>query len=70
MASTISPASTAAPASCKVVLANSIAKNLLAEVAAGLKLLAFKPLLVGLLANDDPAAKQYADYSAKTCLEK
>jgi hypothetical protein len=70
MATTASSASTAFPASCKVILANSIAKNLLAEVADGLKQLSFKPLLVGFLANDDPAGKQYADYSAKTCLEK
>lgn len=27
------------------------------------------PLLVGFLANDDPAAKKYAEWTAKTCQE-
>lgn len=54
----------------KVILAGTIAKGLLAEVAEGLSILSFKPKLVGFLANEDPAAKVYADYSAKTCIEK
>jgi methylenetetrahydrofolate dehydrogenase (NAD+) len=58
------------PPHCKVVLAGTIAKNLLAEVSQGLSTLAAKPKVVGLLANDDPAAKMYADWSAKTCIEK
>lgn len=58
------------PATCKVVLAGTIAKGLLAEVADGLSKLNEKPKLVGLLANDDPAAQMYADWSAKTCIEK
>lgn len=58
------------PASCKVVLANNIAKNLLAEVQHGLKDLTRPPHLLGLLANADPAAKLYADWTAKTCKEK
>lgn len=56
--------------SCKVVLANAIAKSLLAEVQEGLTKIDKKPLLVGFLANDDPAAEKYAEYSAKTCTEK
>jgi methylenetetrahydrofolate dehydrogenase (NAD+) len=59
-----------APASCKVLLANSIAKNLLAEVQHGLLQLRRPPHLLGVLANSDPAAKLYADWTAKTCKEK
>lgn len=55
---------------CKVILAGSIAKGLLAEVAEGLSKLSSKPKLVGFLANGDPAAQLYADWSAKTCREK
>jgi hypothetical protein len=62
-------ATPAAP-TCKVVLAGTIAKGLLAEVADGLSKLNDKPKLVGLLANSDPAAQMYADWSAKTCREK
>ncbi|KAG8631229.1 hypothetical protein KVT40_000369 [Elsinoe batatas] len=54
---------------CKVVLAGSIAKKLQTEVAEGLKRLSRKPLLVGYLANSDPAARMYADWTGKTCLE-
>ncbi len=60
----------AVPATCKVITAVTIAKGLLSEVAEGLSKLQFKPKLVGFLANNDPAAKQYAEYSAKTCKEK
>jgi methylenetetrahydrofolate dehydrogenase (NAD+) len=63
-------AATPVPATCKVVLAGTIAKGLLAEVAEGLAKLNEKPKLVGLLANNDPAAQMYADWSAKTCIEK
>jgi methylenetetrahydrofolate dehydrogenase (NAD+) len=58
------------PPTCKVILAQTIAKPLLQEVSAGLAQLGRRPLLVGFLANDDPAAKAYAEYSAKTCREK
>ncbi|RMZ87449.1 hypothetical protein DV736_g5324, partial [Chaetothyriales sp. CBS 134916] len=53
--------------SCKTVLAGTIAKCLLAEVKQGLSELAAKPHLYGILANDDPAAKVYADWTGKTC---
>lgn len=56
--------------SCKVVLAGSIAKSLLEEVRDGLSRLDRKPQLHGFLANQDPAAKMYADWTAKTCKEK
>lgn len=69
-AAATSPATPAAPATCKVILAGTIAKSLLEEVAEGLSKLSNKPLLVGFLANHDPAAQMYADWSAKTCREK
>lgn len=56
--------------SCKVILAISIAKSLLAEVKEGLEALQKAPVLVGFLANDDPAALLYADWTKKTCYEK
>jgi methylenetetrahydrofolate dehydrogenase (NAD+) len=60
----------AIPPTCKVILAATIAKGLLAEVREGLTGLNKKPALVGFLANEDPAAQMYADWSAKTCIEK
>ena len=60
----------ASQGSCKVVLAGSIAKALLVEVNAGLQELEQAPRLVGFLANQDPAARMYADWTAKTCREK
>ncbi|KAI9824265.1 MAG: NAD-dependent 5,10-methylenetetrahydrafolate dehydrogenase [Thelocarpon impressellum] len=63
------PADDPPPASCKVVLAGTIAKGILAEVAEGLKSLERPPLLVGFLANSDPAARMYADWTGKTCRE-
>ncbi len=58
------------PPTCKVILAATIAKGLLAEVKEGLSGLEKKPVLVGFLANEDPAAQMYADWSARTCIEK
>lgn len=63
-------ATPAATTSCKVVLASSIAKKLLAEVTDGLKTLEKPPKLYGFLANEDPAAQMYADWTGKTCKEK
>jgi len=63
-------ASGTSPSSCKVILAGTIAKSLLSEVQDGLGKLSKPPLLVGMLANDDPAAKLYADWTERTCLEK
>lgn len=39
------------------------------EVQTALAALGRTPLLVGFLANSDPAAKMYADWTAKTCRE-
>jgi methylenetetrahydrofolate dehydrogenase (NAD+) len=58
------------PASCKVVLAGPVAKGLLSEVADGLSKLQRAPLLVGFLANADPPARMYADWTDRTCKEK
>ncbi|KAL6720705.1 Methylenetetrahydrofolate dehydrogenase [NAD(+)] [Lecanora helva] len=56
-------------ASCKVVLAATIAKDLLAEVTQGLATVKRAPLLVGFLANKDPAARKYAEWTGRTCQE-
>ena len=59
-----------ASASCKVVLAGTIAKGLLTEVSEGLKRLDRPPHLLGILANADPSARLYAEWTEKTCREK
>ncbi|RPA90676.1 NAD(P)-binding protein [Choiromyces venosus 120613-1] len=58
-----------APPACKVVLASSVAEGLLGEVKTSLERLGWAPLLVGFLANADPAARMYADWTGKTCLQ-
>ncbi|KAI9761956.1 MAG: rRNA-binding ribosome biosynthesis protein rpf2 [Chaenotheca gracillima] len=58
-----------ATSSCKVVLAGGVAKKLLEEISEGLKQLGKPPLLVGFLANQDPAARMYADWTGRTCKE-
>ncbi|KAJ6257723.1 hypothetical protein Dda_7511 [Drechslerella dactyloides] len=62
--------SSSSSSSCKVVLAGTIAKGLLEEVQASLKTLQHTPKLVGFLANSDPAARMYADWTARSCAEK
>ncbi|KAL1794970.1 hypothetical protein ACET3X_006786 [Alternaria dauci] len=54
---------------CKVILANNIAKCLLDEVRDGLNKIQRKPLLVGFLSSADPAARVYAEWTGKTCVE-
>lgn len=61
---------TPAPGSCKVVLAAHVARGLLAEVNEGRQTLSKAPHLMGFLANSDPAAKMYADWTEKTCKDK
>ena len=58
------------PTSCKVILASTVAKGLLTEVSEGLSELGKSPLLVGFLANTDPAARKYAEWTDRTCREK
>jgi methylenetetrahydrofolate dehydrogenase (NAD+) len=67
-------ASPAVPKTCKVVLADTIAKNLLAEVQRTLAEVqgagagaGRRPCLAAFLANDDPAAVKYAEWSQKAC---
>ncbi|KAL2036833.1 hypothetical protein N7G274_010376 [Stereocaulon virgatum] len=55
--------------SCKVVLASNVAKDLLVEVSQGLSKVGKAPLLVGFLANKDPAARKYAEWTDRTCHE-
>lgn len=68
--STAMAATAETPASCKVILAGAVAKSLQAEVAEGLSKLETPPLLVGFLANADPAARMYADWTDRTCQAK
>lgn len=58
------------PSSCKVMLSKNVANHLLSEVHEGLKTLEKSPHLVGLLANNDPAALTYAQMTQKTCEDK
>ncbi|KAL2759125.1 hypothetical protein ACRALDRAFT_1040908 [Sodiomyces alcalophilus JCM 7366] len=61
------------PKTCKVILADTIAKGLLVEVKETLEKIQGnvnrKPKLAAFLANDDPAAIKYAEWSQKTCQE-
>ncbi|ROT35591.1 methylenetetrahydrofolate dehydrogenase [Sodiomyces alkalinus F11] len=61
------------PKTCKVIMADTIAKGLLAEVKDTLNKIQGdvdrRPKLAAFLANDDPAALKYAEWSQKTCQE-
>lgn len=59
-----------APSNCKVMLSKHVANGLLTEVSEGVKTLEKPPHLVGFLANNDPAALMYAQWTEKTCQEK
>jgi methylenetetrahydrofolate dehydrogenase (NAD+) len=52
------------------MLSKNVANHLLSEVHEGLQTLEKPPHLVGLLANNDPAALTYAQMTQKTCEEK
>lgn len=56
--------------SCRVILASAVAKSLMSEVAADLSRAKRSPILVGFLANDDAAARTYADWTRRTCQEQ
>lgn len=58
------------PPQCKTILSGNVARKLLAEVKAGRDSLDRPPHLVGFLANEDPGAKMYADWTEKTFTEK
>lgn len=51
----------------RTILASTIAKQYADEIATAVKALSFKPKLIGLLANNDPAAQMYASWTSKTC---
>ncbi|KAI5287565.1 hypothetical protein KEM54_005903 [Ascosphaera aggregata] len=71
-ASTSASALVTAPAAtpqCKTILASNVARKLLGEVKAGRNSLSKPPHLVGFLANDDPGAKMYAEWTEKTFTE-
>ena len=51
------------------MLAGTIAKKFIDEIKEQVSKLDTPPKLVGFLANDDPAAKMYADFTQKTSLE-
>ncbi|KND95009.1 Methylenetetrahydrofolate dehydrogenase [NAD(+)] [Tolypocladium ophioglossoides CBS 100239] len=61
------------PKTCKVITADTIAKGLLAEVKETLAKVqgpnGTEPTLAAFLANGDPAAVKYAEWSKKTCEE-
>lgn len=62
------------PKTCKVITAETIAKGLLTEVKETLAKVQGsspgEPTLAAFLANGDPAAVKYAEWSKKTCEEK
>lgn len=51
------------------VSASRVSTEFVSELIANVSTLCIQPQLVGFLANDDPAAKMYADWTAKTCVE-
>jgi len=53
----------------KAILASTIAKTFVPELESGVAKLERPPLLTGILANTDPAARAYADWTKKTCEE-
>ncbi len=67
-----SPPEAQVPKTCKVILADTIAKKLLEEVRTTLTAAQgeTQPSLAAFLANDDPAALKYAESSKQTCEEK
>lgn len=50
----------------RTILASTIAKTYISEVEDGVRKLGRSPKLVGFLANADPAAKMYAEWTGKT----
>jgi methylenetetrahydrofolate dehydrogenase (NAD+) len=64
----------APPKTCKVITADTIAKGFLAEVKETLAKVQgsspVEPTLAAFLANGDPAAVKYAEWSKKTCEDK
>ncbi|KAK3824952.1 MAG: hypothetical protein J3Q66DRAFT_326490 [Benniella sp.] len=55
--------------SCKVVLAQTVSASFRDELKKTIKERGIRPKLVGFLANSDPAAAKYAEWTDKTCQE-
>lgn len=53
----------------KVISSASIAEPFILDLKSKISALKSSPKLVGFLANNDPAASKYAEWTAKTCLE-
>lgn len=51
----------------RTILASTIAKPYVEEITQQVEALPLKPRLVGILANGDPAAEMYANWTGKTC---
>ncbi|KAI9029940.1 hypothetical protein CLU79DRAFT_414798 [Phycomyces nitens] len=57
------------PASCKTILASRVSASFRDQIKQDIKERNIRPKLVGFLANEDPAASKYAEWTAKTCAE-
>ncbi|KAI8384457.1 uncharacterized protein BYT42DRAFT_492662 [Radiomyces spectabilis] len=55
--------------SCKTVLASKVSASFRDQIKADIKERNIRPKLVGFLANEDPAAMKYAEWTSKTCAE-
>ncbi|KAI8812170.1 hypothetical protein BJ742DRAFT_866732 [Cladochytrium replicatum] len=55
------------PAHCHVVKANDVAQQFINELREHVSKLPDPPILVGFLANSDPAARKYAEWTGRTC---
>ncbi|KAF7730942.1 NAD-dependent 5,10-methylenetetrahydrafolate dehydrogenase [Apophysomyces ossiformis] len=56
-------------AHCKTVLASKVSASFRNQIKADIKERNIRPKLVGFLANEDPAAMKYAEWTSKTCAE-
>ncbi|KAJ1909046.1 Methylenetetrahydrofolate dehydrogenase [NAD(+)] [Tieghemiomyces parasiticus] len=54
---------------CKTVLASEVAKPFVEQLKQAIQHDGLRPKLVGFLANTDPSAAKYAEWTAKTCAE-
>ncbi|KAI8140225.1 hypothetical protein BJV82DRAFT_624329 [Fennellomyces sp. T-0311] len=54
---------------CKTVLASKVSASFREQLHKDIEERKIRPKLVGFLANDDPAARKYAEWTAKTCAE-
>ncbi|GAN06088.1 methylenetetrahydrofolate dehydrogenase [Mucor ambiguus] len=55
--------------SCKTILASKVSASFRNQIKEDIKERNIKPKLVGFLANEDPAAMKYAEWTSKTCAE-